>query len=147
MSKEAERVYLTRKMETQIGQFGFPISLPNQPFNIPKNSAYGEFHIIAGPKPVIVSGEGTAKVRVRRVGMVQLTIYIPKEKGTKIAAVASDKFEEIFQLRKGRDTSMSTYKFGIMQDYTPETKAGWECYVYRVPFEKDSIEVAHIGME
>lgn len=145
MSKEAERVYLTNKMKARAGELGFPISYPNQPFNIPVNDIYGEFHIMSGPRPIIVGGEGKGKVRVRYVGMVQLTVFVPKEKGTKKAAMAQDVFKEIFQLKLGRDTEHSTYKFGVLQDYTPETKAGWECYVTRVSFERDSIEDVQIS--
>lgn len=145
MSKEAERVYLTNKMKARANELGFPISYPNQPFNIPVNETYGEFHIMSGPRPIIVGGEGRGKVRVRYVGMVQLTVFVPKEKGTKKAAMAQDVFKEIFQFKLGRDAEHSTYKFGVQQDYTPETKAGWECYVARVSFERDSIEDVQIS--
>ena len=145
MSLEAQRVFLTNKFKNRMGEFGFPISLPNQPFNIPKNAVYGEFAIMSGPKPIVVSGEGKGLARVRRVGMVQITVWVPKEKGTKLATVPGDLFASIFQLKVGRDASQSTYKFGVLQDFTPETKAGWECYVYRVPFHRDSVEAVEIG--
>lgn len=144
MSLEAQRVYLTKKMQASASRLGFPISYPNQTFNIPVNAVYGEFHIIAGPRPIVAAGEGKGKARTRRVGMVQLTVYIPKEKGTKAATVAGDTFSDIFQLRKGRDTAGATYKFDLMQEYTPTTKAGWECYVFRVPFTRDTVETVHI---
>lgn len=146
MSKEAERVFLTKKMQDRVGDFGFPISFPNQPFNIPKNAAYGEFHILSGPRPIIVGGEGRGKVRVRYVGFVQLTVFLPKEKGTKTATVAEDTFKDIFQFKLGRDEAQSTYCFETLQDFSPETKAGWECYVFRVPFHRDSIEDVQIGL-
>jgi len=145
VSKEAQRVYLTNKMKARASQLGFPISYPNQPFNIPVNAMYGEFHILSGPRPVIVGGEGAARVRLRYVGFVQLTVFIPKEKGTKLAALAEDVFKDIFQFKVGRDTTQSSYKFGALQDYTPETKAGWECYVVRVPFTRDTVEIVEIG--
>lgn len=145
MSKEAERVYLTNKMKARANELGFPISYPNQPFNIPVNATYGEFHIMSGPKPIIVGGEGRGKVRVRYIGMVQLTVFIPKEKGTKSATTAEDVFRDIFQFKLGRDAAYSSYKFGAMQDYSPETKAGWECYVARVTFERDTIEDVQIS--
>ena len=145
MSKEAQRVYLTNKMKTRQGDLDFPISFPNQPFNIPVNAPYGEFHIISGPKPIIVGGEGTGKVRVRYVGFVQLTVFLPKETGTKKATTSEDVFKAIFQFKQGRDAAGSTYKFGALQDFTPETKAGWECYVVRVPFHRDSVEEVQIG--
>lgn len=145
MSLEAQRVYLTNKMKARVNEFAFPVSFPNQPFNIPKNAPYAEFAITSGPKPLIIGGEGLGKVRVRRVGMVQIAIFVPKEKGTKIATDAGDIFEAIFQLKVGRDTAQSSYKFGVMQDFTPDTKAGWECFVYRVPFSRDTVEVAQIG--
>lgn len=145
MSKEAERVYLTNKMKVRASELGFPISYPNQPFNIPKNQPYGEFHIMSGPRPIVISGEGPGKVRVRYVGMVQLTVFVPKEKGSKIASVAQDTFRKIFQLKLGRDAEQSSYKFGVLQDYTPDTEAGWECYVCRVPFQRDSIEDVQIS--
>ncbi len=101
MSKEAERIYLTNKMKARANELGFPISYPNQPFNIPVNDTYGEFHIISGPRPIIVGGEGKGKVRVRYVGMVQLTVFVPKEKGTKKATMAQDVFKEIFSSSSG----------------------------------------------
>ena len=145
MSKEAERVYLTNKMKSRAGELGFSISYPNQPFNIPVNEMYGEFHIMSGPRPIIVGGEGAGRVRVRYVGMVQLTVFVPKEKGTKKAALAQDIFKEIFQFKLGRDAEQSSYKFGVLQDYTPETKAGWECFVARVSFQRDTIESVQIS--
>jgi hypothetical protein len=145
VSKEAERVYLTNKMQARDSELGFPISYPNHQFNIPVNAIYGEFHIMSGPKPIIVGGEGKGKVRVRYVGMVQLTVYVPKDKGTKKAALAQDVFREIFQFKLGRDTEQSSYKFGVLQDYTPETTAGWECFVVRVSFQRDSIEIIQIS--
>lgn len=145
MSKEAERVYLTNKMKARADELGFPISYPNHQFNIPVNDIYGEFHIMSGPKPIIVGGEGKGRIRVRYVGMVQLTVYIPKDKGTKKAALAQDVFKEIFQFKLGRDAEQSSYKFGVLQDYNPETKVGWECYVVRVSFQRDSIETVQIS--
>lgn len=145
MSKEAERIYLTNKMKARASELGFPISYPNQPFDIPVNSTYGEFHIMSGPNPIIAGGEGKGKVRVRYVGLVQLTVFVPKEKGTKAATTARDVFKEIFQFKLGRDAAQSSYKFGVLRDYSPETKAGWECYVVRVPFERDSIETVQIS--
>ena len=145
MSKEAERVYLTKKMQAREGLLDFAISYPNQPFDIPVNDIYGEFHIMAGPRPIIIGGEGAGKVRVRYVGMVQLTIFIPKEKGTKKAAEAMDVFKQIFQFKLGRDSQQASYKFGVMQDYTPTTKVGWECYIARVHYTRDSIEDVQIS--
>lgn len=147
MSKEAQRVYLTNRMNASLGSFGFPISLPNQPFNIPKNAPYGEFHILSGPKPVIISGEGRAKARLRYVGFVQLTVWTPKESGMRTAALAEEKFKKLFQLHQGRDSADSTYKFGALQDFSPQTKEGWECCVVRVPFERDSIEEVTISLQ
>ena len=145
MSIEAQRVYLTDIIDQRKGDFAFPFSLPNQPFNIPKNAPYGEFHIVAGPKPVVISGEGAGKARVRYVGFVQMTVYVPKEKGTKVATTSGDKFKTIFQFKLGRDSAGSAYKFGVLQEFTPDTEAGWECYVYRVPFTRDSVETVHIS--
>lgn len=146
MSKEAQRIYLTKKMQDRVGDFAFPISFPNQPFNIPKNDPYGEFHILSGPKPIIVGGQGKGLVRMRYVGFVQLTIFIPKEKGTKVAAIAEGVFKSIFQFKVGRDEAGSTYCFEALQDFSPETKAGWECYVVRVPFHRDTIEEVQVSI-
>lgn len=140
MSKEAQRKYLTSRMNENINKFSFPIALPNQPFDIPVNLPYGEFHIILGPEPVIIGGEGKAKVRVRYVGFVQLNVWIPKEKGIQTASVAEDVFKDLFQFHQSRDDVGGTYKFKAIQSYTPETKQGWECISARVPFERDSIE-------
>ena len=145
MSKEAQRVYLTNIMNAKIKDFGMPIALPGQPFNIPKNAPYAEFHILAGPRSLIVGGQGRGKVLVRYVGFVQLTIWLPKDKGSKAATTAEDRFKALFQFRRGRDAEESNYRFGVVQDFTPQTKAGWECVVIRVPFQRDSVEIAHIG--
>lgn len=144
MSEEAQRVYLTNKMKAGENQLAFGVAYPNQPFNIPKNSAYGEFHIIAGPKPIIVGGEGKGKARVRHVGMVQLTVWIPEDKGTKIGTTAGDVFEKLFQLKQGRDAAGYTYKFDLIQPYSPQVKTGWTCLVYRVPFTRDSVKPVQI---
>ncbi len=145
MSKEAERVYLTNKMKAREGDLDFAISYPNHAFDIPQNAPYGEFHIVSGPRPIIMGGEGRGKVRVRRIGFVQLTVMIPKLKGTKIATTAEDVFTAIFQFKLGRDAAGSSYKFGPIQDFTPETEAGWECYVFRVPFHRDTVEIVQIS--
>ena len=140
MSSEAQRVYLMERMLANLGRFSFPIALPNQPFDAPKNATYGEFHILSGPKSVVIGGEGRGRARVRYVGSVQLTIWMPNDKGTKTGSEGSDAFRKVFQLFQGRDSANSTYKFGVIQEFTPQTKAGWECAVVRVPFERDSIE-------
>ena len=147
MSKEAQRVYLTSLMNDRVGDFAFPIALPNQSFNIPTNTPYGEFHVIAGPRPVVIAGHGKGKALVRYVGFVQLTIWLPNDKGMKAGALGEDIFKKIFQFRQGRDEANSTYKFGAQQDFTPQTKAGWECVVVRVPFQRDTVEEVMIGMQ
>lgn len=146
MSKEAERIFITGMMKAREGDLGFPIAYPNHDFNVPANATYGEFFIISGPKPIIVGGEGKGKVRVRRVGMVQLTVWVPNKKGTKIGTVAQDVFEDIFQFKLGRDTAGSTYCFDAIQDYTPDVKSGYECFIFRVPFYRDTIEVAQVSL-
>lgn len=146
MSKEAQRVYLTTRMNNRLGQFPFPISMPNQKFNIPVNEVYGEFHIIEGPRPIVISGEGRGKARVRYVGFVQLNVWIPKEGGTSPGTKAEDTFKDIWQFYQGRDSVGSQYRFGAIQPFTPQTKAGWECVVMRVPFERDSIENVTISV-
>jgi hypothetical protein len=145
VSKEAERVYLTNKMIAGAGDLPFPIAYPNHEFNIPVNAAYGEFFIVGSPRPIIVGGQGTGKVRVRYVGFVQLTVWIPKDSGTKIGTLASDTFKDIFQFKLGRDAAQSSYKFGVLQDFNPDVKAGWECMVYRVPFQRDAIEAIQVS--
>lgn len=127
-------------MRSRVGLFAFPIAFENLPFNAPKNAPYGEYHVVAGPKPVIIGGEGRGKVRVRYVGFVQLTIWLPNDKGMQAGSLGEDIFKDIFQFHQGRDEAGSKYKFGALQDYAPQTKAGWECVVIRVPFQRDSIE-------
>jgi len=144
MSKEAQRVFLTNRMKTAFEQFDFPIALPNINFDIPTNAPYGEFHVMAGPKPIVISGEGRGKARVRYVGAVQLTIWIPKHGGTKIGTDAEDIFRKLFQFKQGRDASGSIYKFGAAQDFNPQTKQGWECCVVRVPFQRDTVEEVQV---
>lgn len=144
MSREAQRVYLTNLMKDNVGSYGFPIAYPNVKFDIPTNAPYGEFHIISGPEPIIVGGEGKGKARVRYVGMVQLTVWIPKDRGTKLATVAEDRFRTLFQFRLGRDSAGSTYRFKAAQDFNPQTKEGWECHVVRVPFQRDTVEDVQI---
>jgi hypothetical protein len=130
MSEDAQRQYLVNKMQNGWNSF-LKTAYPNLAFNIPTEEPYAEFHIASGPKPV---------------GFVQLTVWIPNKKGTKPATLAGDKFKEIFQFKKGRDLACQTYKFGILQPMTPETKAGWECLVYRVPFERDTVERVQISI-
>lgn len=146
MSKEAQRVYLMSRMVSRVGDFAFPIAMPNQPFNIPVNAPYGEFHIIEGPRSIPIGGEGRGKLRVRYVGFVQLTIWVPDEQGTAIGTIAEDVFKQVWQLRQGRDASGGQYRFGVIQAFTPQTKVGWECFVVRVPFERDSIEDVTISV-
>lgn len=143
MSLEAQRIYLSNKFAA--GDVGIPVAMPNQPFNIVPNTVYGEFHIVNGPKPVIIGGEGKGKVRARYPGFVQLTIWVPEEKGTKAATIAADKFKDIFQFKVGRDSVGQVYRFKTLQPYTPTPKAGYSCMVVRVPFHRDVVETVEIG--
>lgn len=145
MSFEAQRVYLSNKMKMGWNNY-LPCSYPNTTFNIPADAVYCEFHMISGQKPVTISGEGVGKVRNRYVGFVQLTVWIPEKKGTKDATLAGDKFRDIFNLKQGRDSACSLYRFGVIQEFTPTVKAGWECIVYRVPYEKDIVEQIQVSI-
>lgn len=144
MSKETQRRYLTSVMKAAMSNFDFPIAYPNVKFDIPTNQPYGEFHIVNGPEPIIIGGEGPGKVRVRYVGLVQLTVWIPKNQGTKGATQAQDAFCALWQFRQFRDPANSTYRFGAAQEMNPKTKEGWECHACRVPFERDTIENVQI---
>lgn len=146
MSKEAERKYLVAKFKANMDDFGFPIALPNQPFDIPKNAIYGEFHILSGPKPAIISGEGKGKARVRRIGFVQLNVWIPKDKGTKGGTTAEDTFSDIFQMKVGRDEACSVYCFGAIQSFSGQTKVGYEVASFRVPYHRDSVEDVQVSL-
>lgn len=143
MSLEAQRVYLSDKFAK--GDVGIKVAMPNQTFNVPVNETYGEFHIVSGPKSVPIGGEGKGKVRNRYPGFVQLTIWIPEGKGTKPGTTAADKFKDIFQGKVGRDSVGATYRFKIIQPYTPAVKAGYSCIVVRVPFHRDIVEAIEIG--
>lgn len=145
MSEEAQRVYLTNKMKAGEATLGLPLAYPNQKFNMPKNAPYAEFHIVAGPKPIVIGGEGRGKARVRYVGMVQITVWIPEDAGTQVGTKAGDVMKSLFQFKKGRDTAGSTYKFGLLQSFSPQVKTGWTCMVYRVAFDRDTVERVQIS--
>jgi hypothetical protein len=141
VSVEAQRVYLSNKFTGGgIAAADFPVMMPNIQSNIPENAPYGEFYIVSGGKPVIMGGEGVGKVRVKYVGMVQLTVWIPEGKGTKPGTTIGDKFKGAFAGQVGRDAAQQVYRFGYMQDFTPQVKTGWECLVYRVPFTRETVE-------
>lgn len=152
MSQVSNLAYLTGKFTN--ASIDLPCKLPNLPFAIPKNAPYGEFHIIKGPQPVVIAGEGakrrggetTNKARVRYVGFVQLTVWVPEGKGTKGAAEAGDKFKAIYQFRKGRDSSGDIFRFGALQPFTPQTKTGYDCTVFRVPYEMDTLEEVQVSI-
>jgi hypothetical protein len=136
MSIEAQRVYLSNKF-TRLGM-DLKVAMPNQPFDIPKNAAYGEFHIL-GSDYFEVGGEGEGKVRLRHVSIVQLTIWVPEGKGTKGSAMAADLFTKGFQFKQGRDSAGQIYRFKGPQVMNPSTKNGWSVTVARVPFERDEV--------
>lgn len=144
MSVEAQRVYLASKF-TNAG-IDLPTLIPNVKSDIPKNAPYGEFHIITGARPVTMGGEGKGKVRNKYVGFVQLTVWIPEGKGTKGATTAGDKFKNIFAGKVGRDAADQTYRFGFMQEFTPQTKEGWSVAVFRVPFSREVVEEIQISI-
>lgn len=125
---------------------GIPVALPNLEFQIPVSDPYGEFHIIGGTPPVIMGGEGEGKVRNCYVGFVQLTVWVPVNKGIKPATTAGDKFKDIFAQKVGRDLAGQVYRFGPMQEFTPTGKQGWECAVYRVPFRREVVEDIQVSI-
>lgn len=140
MSVESQRVYLAGKM-AQLS-LGIPVAMPNQPFSVPVNAPYAEFHIM-GTKPIPIGGEGKNKLRERHVGIIQLTIWIPEGKGTKGSATAADKFGDKFKHKNGRDAEGCTYIFKGCEVTSPSTKVGWSCQIARIPFHRD--EIAAVG--
>jgi hypothetical protein len=144
VSVEAQRVYLSGKLAGV--SFGIPIAMPNQEFSIPVADPYGEFHIIAGLPPVAIGGEGEGKVRNRYVGFVQMTVWVPLNKGVKPATMVGDIFKATFAQKVGRDSAGQVYRFGAMQEFTPTGKQGWECAVYRVPFHRDAVEDIQVSI-
>lgn len=148
MSVEAQRIYLSNKFTAGMlaGGVTLPVKMPNVPFDIPVNAPYGEFHIITGPVPVTIAGEGRGKVRNRHTGMVQLTIWMPEDSGTKVGTRTGDKFKDIFQLKLGRDSSQDVYQFGVLQSFTPDTKTGYSVAVFRVPFTRDEVAAVQISI-
>jgi hypothetical protein len=138
MSLEAERVFLSKRF-TQSG-VDLPVVMPNIDSDIPKEAPYGEFHIISNAPPITMGGQGKGKVRRKYVGFVQLTVWVPANKGTKGATMAGDKFKDIFAGKLGRDTAGSVYEFGAIQKFTPTTKTGWSVSVFRVPYCRSIVE-------
>ncbi len=144
MSLDAQRAYLTPRME-QV-ETGLPMALPNQPFQRPKDSAYGEFHIMGGDS-FDVGMESNGKKRVRYVHMLQMTIWIPDEKGIKAATTAGDRFGDRFKNRQGRDPSGGFYRFKSLQTITPgKTQQGWDVHVFRIPYTRDVVEDVAPGL-
>lgn len=144
MSQEAQRVYLTKKFnDTGVD---LPVVMPNIDSNIPENAPYGEFHIVANAPPIVMGGEGKGKVRRLYVGFVQLTVWVPEGKGTKQATAAGDKFDAIFAGKLGRDSAGAVYEFGGMQSFSPTSKNGWSCSVFRVSFRRQVVENVQIAI-
>lgn len=143
-SHDEQRRFLADRF-TQI-VLGIPVKMPNTPFDIPKNAPYGEFHILGNAEPIPIGGEGSGKIRERTVGMIQLTVWVPQDAGTKIASVAGDKFGKMFKWRQFRDREGSIYRFKGLQTFTPSDKAGRSITVFRLSFEKDSIEEIQVGI-
>lgn len=151
MSLFSNQKYLSGKFT--LAGVDLPVKMPNLPFSVPVNAPYGEFHIIKGPKPVVIAGEGAKKAggettnyaRVRYVGYVQLTIWVPEGKGTKGAAQAGDKFKDIFQFKQGRDDDGDIFRFGAIEPYSPTVKTGYDCTVFRIPYELDTVEAVQVS--
>lgn len=148
MSVEAQRIFLSNKFTGGMtaGGVTLPVMMPNTPFDIPVNAPYGEFHIITGPVPVTIAGEGIRKVRNRHTGMVQLTVWMPEDSGTKVATLVGDKFSDIFQLTLGRDSAGQVYQFGVLQSFTPDTKTNYSVAVFRVPFTSDEVARVQVSI-
>lgn len=144
MSLEAQRVYLTSRF-SQV-QTGVPMALPNIKFDRPKDAAYGEFHIMGGDS-FKMGSEGEEKTRVRYVHMIQMTIWIPGEKGQKAATLGADSLAARFANRQGRDPSGAFYRFGDIQSFTPaKTPQGWDAHVFRIPYTRDVVEYIPSGL-
>jgi hypothetical protein len=152
MSFESQRVLLTGKLERAKLLLKIDIKIENKNFDVPDKQPYGEFHIINGD-PVTIGSEGTAeggkkvKKRVRYDAMVQLTIWTPEGAGAKTGTVAGDKFATAFANKQWRDPEGDLYRFASAQRYTPSTKNGWSVAVYRIPFQRDTIELVTAGFD
>lgn len=138
MSEESERIFLTRTAKR--ADFTVPVAFPNQEFDIPKDAPYGEFHILGGD-PLTIGGEGEEKVRTRWVGLIQLTIWVPKDQGTKPQSINGDKLKTCFARKQGWDDDGEFYRFNTLQKFSPtKTPAGWSCKVYRISYTRDEVE-------
>jgi hypothetical protein len=97
---------------------------PTSSSQIPVSDPYGEFHIVAGTPPVTMGGEGEGKVRNCYVGFVQLTVWVPANKGIKPATTAGDKFKDMFAQKVGRDLAGQVYRFGANARDHADRQAG-----------------------
>jgi hypothetical protein len=152
VSFESQRVLLTEKLSRAKLLLAIDVKIENKNFDIPKNTSYGEFHIINGD-PVTIGSEGSTpdgkyvKKRVRYDAMVQLTIWTPEGAGAKPGTTAGDKFALSFENKQWRDSEGDIYRFSDAQRYTPSTKNGWSVAVYRVPFQRDTIKLVAAGFD
>lgn len=146
MSFESETAFIVgRFSRAGVITDDFTCKLPNLPFNIPQDAAYGEFHIM-GSDPITMGGEGEGKIRTKWVSMIQLTVWVPEGKGTKGSSKAGDRFKAMFARKQGRDLEGELYRFKTIQSFAPSTSAGWAVQVFRIPFTREEVEDIPAGL-
>lgn len=73
-----------------------PVQMGNQPFTKPKGLPWGRFAIILGER-----GPASVSTRFSRtIGFISLQVFIPDDKGERIAATAADAMDGIFRFTR-----------------------------------------------
>lgn len=138
MSKQSQRVYIERRMET-LFKSAFPdvkIGYENTDFEEPENEVYGLFYIRGG-RGVPVAGSNGRKVTVRYPGYVQVTFWSPDQSGCKLATTYSDKVGDIFELHRGRDDDGNVITFKAAETPDSAKVNGWYPTIIKIPFYRD----------
>lgn len=140
MSEESFRRYVTNRVKNVVKAFDptFPLAYPNLPFDVPANEVYGRIYMLGG-KSFNAAKDGD-KLRVRRTGIVQITIFSPAKSGTKRATEMIDAIMKGLENHQGRTSSGSVVTFKAAETRYPDGQGGWHQTILRVPYYRDDLQ-------
>jgi len=140
MSEESFRQYVTNRIKNTVKAYDptFKMSYPNLAFDVPENEHYGRIYMLGG-KSFNAAKDGE-KLRVRRTGIVQITIFSPAESGTKRATELIDAIMKGLENHQGRTSSGSVVTFKAAETRYPDGQGGWHQTILRVPYYRDDLQ-------
>lgn len=145
MSEESFRKYVTNRVKVKMKAFdpALKIAYPNLEFDAPENETYARVHLLGG-KSFNAAKDGD-KVRIRRTGIVQITILSPAESGTKKASEIADALQKAFDNHQGRAVDGTVITFKASEVRYPDGMGGWHQTIVRLPYYRDDLQEVSVA--